>query len=131
VKNPSFCNASDEYYSQARDYLIQLVPDNSEIALDLGCGAGALGKKLLELGKAKTVYGVEIFEAAAEEARKFYNKVIIGDIESIHLEYTSTFDVVICADILEHLKDPGNVLQRIHAWLKDDGILICCIPNVR
>ena len=41
------------------------------------------------------------------------------------------FDLVICGDVLEHLKDPGKILRQINGWLKDDGRVLCCLPNVR
>lgn len=38
---------------------------------------------------------------------------------------------MVCGDILEHLKEPGKTLVQIHRWLKDDGLLVCCVPNIR
>jgi 2-polyprenyl-3-methyl-5-hydroxy-6-metoxy-1,4-benzoquinol methylase len=57
--------------------------------------------------------------------------VHVGDIEEMNLDYDECFDLVICGDVLEHLRDPGNVLRQIHRWLKDGGRVLCCLPNVR
>jgi len=75
--------------------------------------------------------GVEIFEPAAATARKHYKQVHVGDVEEMSLSYDKYFDLVICGDVLEHLKDPGKVLRQIHGWLKDGGRVLCCVPNVR
>src|SRR5262249_10881270 len=40
------------------------------------------------------------------------------------------FDAVICADVLEHLVEPEQVLARIREWLKPGGVLVASIPNV-
>jgi SAM-dependent methyltransferase len=42
----------------------------------------------------------------------------------------SGFDVVLLADILEHLVDPAEMLRRIHDCLRPDGRLLVSVPNV-
>lgn len=108
-----------------------LVKEGPNVVLDLGCGSGAVGKTLRETGRAAELVGVELFEAAAAQAREFYSRVYTGDIEELQLSYHRSFDYVLCGDILEHLKDPYSVVRRIRGWLKDDGYLICSVPNVR
>jgi hypothetical protein len=41
------------------------------------------------------------------------------------------FDVITCADVLEHLVEPGTLLGQLRRYLKDDGRLVVSIPNVR
>jgi hypothetical protein len=41
------------------------------------------------------------------------------------------FDCIICADVLEHLREPEKVLRRIREWLRPEGCLVTSIPNVR
>jgi 2-polyprenyl-3-methyl-5-hydroxy-6-metoxy-1,4-benzoquinol methylase len=75
--------------------------------------------------------GVEIFQPAADEAGKYYDKVYVADIETLQLPYRKYFDYVVCGDILEHLRDPMVTLERIHEWLKDGGNLLVTVPNIR
>jgi 2-polyprenyl-3-methyl-5-hydroxy-6-metoxy-1,4-benzoquinol methylase len=131
MKNPAFGDAGDAYYIQGKEYLLPFVPDGQNAVLDLGCGAGGFGRGLMKAGKASRLVGVEIFEPAAKEAMKYYESVHVGDIEEMDLPYDKCFDVVICGDVLEHLKDPQTVVKRIHGWLKDGGRVVCCVPNVR
>lgn len=131
MKNPTFQEASDDYYVQEKKFLFHLIPDGPNVVMDLGCGAGRVGKGLLESNKAAEIVGVEIFEPAANEALKCYKTVHVGDIENMDLAYDKHFDVVICGDILEHLKDPFKIVERARHWLKDSGRLVCCVPNVR
>jgi 2-polyprenyl-3-methyl-5-hydroxy-6-metoxy-1,4-benzoquinol methylase len=124
-------SVDDTYYNRDRSSIYPHVCEGENVVLDLGCGAGVVGRRLIELKRAKSVVGVEIFKPVADEAAKFYDKVYQGDIEIMDLDYQAHFDYVICADILEHLREPQKVLTRIHQWLKPDGKLICSVPNVR
>jgi len=131
MKNNAFQDPSAEYYNTEKRFLFHMIPVGPNVVLDLGCAAGFVGKAMLESNRAVEVSGVEIFEPAAVEARKHYKVVHVGDIEEMSLSYDKCFDLVICGDVLEHLKDPGKVLRQIHGWLKDGGGVVCCVPNVR
>ena len=101
------------------------------MVLDVGCGSGRVGKRLIESNKAAEVVGIEIFDAAAREARNHYKAVHVGDVENMDLPYDRYFDVVICGDVLEHLREPSKVMERLYHCLKDNGLIVCCVPNVR
>jgi 2-polyprenyl-3-methyl-5-hydroxy-6-metoxy-1,4-benzoquinol methylase len=131
MKNQSWANAVDPYYNQEKRFLFHLIPDGPNVILDCGCGAGAMGKKLMEIKKASEVIGVEIFEPPAKKAMEFYQRVHVGNIEEMPLEYDGYFDVVICGDVLEHLVEPKKMVQRLHGMLKPGGLIVCCLPNVR
>lgn len=108
--------------------IIDLVGTGQRI-LDVGCSAGYLGKELKKKGN--TVYGVEISKYSAEQAKQVLDGVVVGDIEEIDLPYADGyFDFIICADILEHLFNPINVLTKLKKVLKRDGKLIAVIPNI-
>jgi 2-polyprenyl-3-methyl-5-hydroxy-6-metoxy-1,4-benzoquinol methylase len=47
------------------------------------------------------------------------------------LPYKEYFDFIICGDVIEHLRDPQNVIRRIYKWLKPHGIFVASIPNIR
>jgi 2-polyprenyl-3-methyl-5-hydroxy-6-metoxy-1,4-benzoquinol methylase len=129
--NDAHVSDQDTYYNRERPSLTSLVEPGSHRILDLGCGAGVVGKKLKDTGKAGELVGVELFESAANRAAAHYSRVHCGDIEQMELPYGPEFDYALCGDILEHLKDPYSVVRRIHGWLKPGGVLICSVPNVR
>ena len=99
--------------------------------LDVGCSTGYLARILR--GNGNMVSGVEIDPDAAEQARPSLGKLVIGDIESMdfteHFEEAS-FDVVVFADVLEHVRDPAAVLRRVSGLLAPGGSLVLSIPNV-
>ena len=54
----------------------------------------------------------------------------ITDSLSADRSWSRPFDVVVCADVLEHLPEPDAVLARIRRWMAPDGVLLVSLPNV-
>lgn len=98
-----------------------------EKVLDIGCGGGVLLKTLSGL-KAESL-GIDISNIAVRDA-SHYGTVILGDADNLPLNKNS-FDVVILSEVLEHLKNPENVLSEIHKILNSGGRLILCVPTDR
>jgi len=113
----------------AHKRIVQLTGKNKKV-LDVGCATGQVAKKLIE-NKCEVV-GIEIDDESAQLAKKYCKDVIIGDIETLEtLPYPEKyFDVIIFADILEHLKDPQAVLLKLKKYLRKDGYILCSIPNI-
>jgi len=96
--------------------------------LEIGCAGGYLAELLTAQGC--TVTGIEIDPRAASQARRFCNEVIVGDAETLQLKFREKFDVIVLADVLEHLRDPARLLRRLTAALKPGGYLVISVPNV-
>jgi len=118
------------YYGSARPEVAALVPIAARRVLDIGCGAGALGRLLQTRGH--TVAGVELIPAVAAEARLHLAEVVCADVEADELPWpAAAFDAIICADVLEHLTDPWRVLRQLAPLLTPGGQLIASVPNVQ
>lgn len=120
-------------YTGLRDDIADLIPCDSKKILDLGCGVGTLGENIKRDNDAEII-GVELDRMMAEIARKKLDRVIVGDVERIRLEdhlSPDYFDCIVFADILEHLKEPWSVLKGTTKFLRDEGIIIASIPNIR
>jgi len=87
------------------------VPDIYGNVLDVGCGEGNYAFYLRERGAA-FVAGVEISSGAAASARSKMDFVFAGSVEEKLPFKQGQFDLIICADILEHLVDPWGVLKK-------------------
>jgi len=108
--------------------LLDLVPDGSRV-LDVGCSSGYLARPLLERGC--TVVGIELDESAAAAARELGVEVLVGDVETLELPFPpASFDVVLCGDLIEHLRDPRRFLERARPTLRASGRLVLSTPNV-
>ena len=113
-----------------RDEFLDLVPRGTRRLLDVGCGSGGLSMRLKEKGI--EAVGVEKDEKLCVLAEEKLDTVISGDIENLKLNYPEGyFDCIMYADILEHLTDPLDVLEKHKAYLQKDSYVIASIPNVR
>ncbi|MCX8051978.1 MAG: class I SAM-dependent methyltransferase [Chlorobi bacterium] len=120
------------YYHLIRHDLVEFVPPRVRRLLDLGCGAGCTAEYLKRTRGIETVVGVEYVPDVAAEAAARLDCVHTGDIEQMELPYPDGyFDCILCADVLEHLRDPWNVLRRLRRLLARDGVVVASIPNIR
>ncbi len=99
--------------------------------LDIGCNYGALGQYLIE-SKNCIVDGVDYNHEAIEIAKTYLNKAIVVDLENQDLTrvLNQKYDYIVCADVLEHLKDPGKTLKEVKGLLNENGKLLISIPNI-
>jgi SAM-dependent methyltransferase len=117
------------YYVQARPEMAALVPPECRRVLDVGCGAGHLGRLLKERGHHVT--GIELVPEAAAEAEQWLDDVVTADAEAGLPFAPGTFDAVIFADLLEHLVDPWRVLREAATLLTPSGVVAASVPNVQ
>jgi 2-polyprenyl-3-methyl-5-hydroxy-6-metoxy-1,4-benzoquinol methylase len=96
--------------------------------LDVGTATGYLGAILKE--KRHSVVGIESHEPFAAQARPHYEQFHEADIETFSFPYREEFDCIIFADVLEHLRNPEQVLKRALPCLKQDGYIIISVPNI-
>lgn len=123
---------SGDYSSSLNQYVYNLVPENSK-CLDVGCWNGNLGAKLISDKNCK-VEGIDVNDKMLKLAKdKGYDSVYNinlndsdSDLDSINTKY----DVIIFADLLEHLIDPEKALTLFKEKLSENGIIIISLPNV-
>jgi 2-polyprenyl-3-methyl-5-hydroxy-6-metoxy-1,4-benzoquinol methylase len=96
--------------------------------LDVGTADGYLGAILKAQGH--FVVGVEWDQALAAKASVHYDRFHVADIEEFEFPYRGEFDVILFADVLEHLRDPTAVLRRSLPCLTSDGEVIISLPNI-
>ncbi|MDR2990786.1 MAG: methyltransferase domain-containing protein [Burkholderiaceae bacterium] len=101
--------------------------------LDLGCGSGAVGRFLAQRdGRAASIDGLTINQAEAERARAHYRRVEVADLDQADLMQLfehGAYDVIVCADVLEHLRQSPRVLRACRDLLAPDGVALLSIPN--
>ncbi len=120
-----------DYYRQERREVEALIPQNTMKVLDVGCGEGIFGKRLLERG-VQEVIGIEVNPDACIQARKNLSSLVNGNIEEIELDFDEGhFDCVVLADVLEHLNDPLSALKKLKKFVSASGTIVASIPNIR
>ena len=96
--------------------VVALVRDSRRV-LEVGTATGYMSRALAERGC--EIVGVELDPAMAERAAEFCERMIVGDVEALDLESElegERFDAIVAADVLEHLKDPLGLLQRLRPF---------------
>src|SRR5215210_2406065 len=119
-------------YESAREDIQAHVPAAARSILDLGCSGGALGAALKARQGAR-VLGVELGAEYARAAAERLDRVIVGDAEAFAAGPAppeAPFDCLICADVLEHLRDPWSALRDAVAMLAPGATAIVSLPNV-
>ena len=104
--------------------------------LEFGPAYGRLTKYLTEKLNC-TVDIVELDVQAGKEAAKYARTALIGN-EAGNIENylwaekyrKETYDYIVFADVLEHLKAPDQVLKRVKSYLKNTGEVLVSIPNI-
>lgn len=112
--------------------MLSLIPGTPKRVLEIGCASGQTLAYLKERGTELTV-GVEYSSEVAERARsRGIDRVIVGDVENLDLDFDENmFDVILAGHVLEHLVNPWTVLGKLRALLKPGGRLVGALPNVR
>jgi 2-polyprenyl-3-methyl-5-hydroxy-6-metoxy-1,4-benzoquinol methylase len=131
--------ASGEYGSVTHDYqlkegegsshhhildLLADVPPGR--VLDLGCSSGLLSQRIRSLGHHVTGVDLEAFPQTLGRVDRF----VPGDLENgIPAEVGRGYDVVVLADVLEHLRTPERLLSAVTEVLAPGGRVLVSIPN--
>ncbi|MCC7421115.1 MAG: methyltransferase domain-containing protein [Planctomycetaceae bacterium] len=119
------------YYDFDRPDVLALIPSEARSVLDIGCGSGRLGE-LLKRRQPARVVGIELDPGAAQRAAARLDDVRRMNLEEDVADFAAgQFDCVVCADVLEHLRHPERLLEKIREWLAPDGCLVSSIPNIR
>ena len=130
----SYADAADPYYLEQADErvanahrLLDLIPAGGQL-LELGCACGFLLVAARERGFA--VRGIEPSTwAAAHACSAFGLDVQTGSLDNIAVA-SGSCDVVVMADVIEHLLDPRRTVQQIARVLRPGGRLLLLTPDV-
>ncbi|HEY2044209.1 MAG TPA: bifunctional glycosyltransferase/class I SAM-dependent methyltransferase [Jatrophihabitans sp.] len=94
--------------------------------LDLGCSGGRLSERIRELGH--EVVGVDSIEIPGVRDR--LDRFVPGDLEvGVPAAAGDDFDVVVAADVIEHVRDPARLLRQMADVLAPGGQIIISTPN--
>jgi glycosyltransferase involved in cell wall biosynthesis len=129
---PDWVPAGDEYQlkdgeGSSHAVLADLLADRPPLrVLDLGCSGGRLAEQVRKLGH--HVVGVDGVEV--EGVRGRVDRFVLADLEDgIPAAAGGGFDVVVLADVIEHLSRPGELLRQLPTVLAPDGEILLTTPN--
>jgi len=93
--------------------------------LDVGCGRSL---HLVDVPAGAYIVGIDLDEAALA-INEGLDEAIVGDIETFELP-AGEYDLIVCQDVLEHLRNPGAALERMAAAVKPGGRIEVRVPWV-
>lgn len=109
-------------------HALRLLPEKGRV-LDLGCASGGL-LALLRF-RAGFMAGLELSPTAASAAKQIGHQIVTGALEDPALPFEAdSFDIVVLADVIEHLSDPAAALRRAAGWCRPGGFVLLSVPNV-
>ena len=108
--------------------LSSVIPAGARV-LDVGCGTGSVSVQLIANCKVSLV-GLEPDAARAQRARERGIIVHATRLSAEVIAELGSFDVVLFADVLEHLPDPLSVLVLATTALSPNGRVVASVPNV-
>lgn len=101
--------------------------------LDVGCWDGELTQAVAKKTQLNTnnVYGIDVFDSILQKAKKRGIVTARVDLEKGKFPFEDNFfDLVLCNQVFEHLKNIYNPIDEIHRVLRKEGYLIFSVPNL-
>lgn len=115
----------------SHNQIAELIIKNNNKVLDIGCHKGFIGQALRDKKWQGFIAGVDKNNSYRQIIKdKKYNKFLNFDVEQGFNKIKEKFDVIVFADVLEHLNNPLRVLINSKGLLTDDGFFVISLPNV-
>lgn len=117
------------------DWAFHQVEANTHV-LEIGSSNGNL---IFHLTREKCCIAdiVEINEEAGQEAARFARVACIGDVEGdLEKGYWfsklsgNSYDYIIILDVLEHIRNPEEILKNLEQLLSENGTILLSVPNI-
>ncbi|HMO47087.1 MAG TPA: methyltransferase domain-containing protein [Rubrivivax sp.] len=120
-----------DYYDGLNLKLLDAIPADAKRVLELGCANGRLGRRFKELHPGVTWWGVEMAADAAATAAHYLDRVVQFDLDRADLtQLDGGFDTIVIGDLLEHVREPGRLLESLYDLATPGAQIVCCLPNM-
>jgi SAM-dependent methyltransferase len=96
--------------------------------LDIGCSGGLLSERVRAFGHRITGVDLLEIEGVTDRVDHFIQANLDQGLPD-EVAARGPYDVVLCADILEHVRQPEQLLETVRDLLTPGGVLIVSVPN--
>lgn len=119
------------YFDGVNHRLLEYIPLSAQLILEIGCAKGALGQIVKERQPCE-YWGLDQHRPSIEIASDHLDHAICLDVEDESpLPLPNTyFDCLVFGDVLEHLRNPENLLRKLKQHLAPNCTLAVNVPNV-
>src|SRR5512135_3655968 len=106
-------------------YIDRIASISGKAVLDVGCGGGILSESMAGVGAKVT--GIDLADRSLQVAKLHllesgkqveYRKIAVEELAAVQ---PTSFDVVTCMEMLEHVPDPAGVVAACAKLIKPDG----------
>lgn len=112
--------------------LLERIPLSAATVLDVGCGAASLGLAYRRLNPRARLFGIDddrdVAALASERCDAFAS--VNAEVDPLPFGPGQTFDCIVYGDVLEHMREPWDVMAAQLAALAEGGTVLICAPNV-
>ena len=120
----------DSRYQQIRSFVASCVARGARRFLDFGCATGHISRTLAREFPQCDFTGTDV----VPQAIAIYNSLASSNARAVPLDeltrpHPSGFDVIICAEVLEHVIDPRRTLLELQLLGTTDVQFICTLPQ--
>ena len=99
--------------------------------LDVGCGNGRFLKLMERIGlEREQIYGIELDEQVIAKLKMQGYKAFDQRVEDIQDIPAESIDLATMFHVIEHVDDPGQVVEKTAAWLRPGGLFAIETPNI-
>lgn len=95
--------------------------------LDAGCGNGFLARYFDNHGA--DVTGIDTAEALIDQAREYEDDVDYQVTDIVEMDLDAEFDIIVCNNVIQHIEDYEQTLERFDDHLKDDGTIVITVRH--
>jgi 2-polyprenyl-3-methyl-5-hydroxy-6-metoxy-1,4-benzoquinol methylase len=113
-------------------FVVAMVGKNKKV-LEIGAGSGAITRHLVNSGQCDVV-ALEVNPESIAKLKDICQRVYSGDLNDPTwpeiFASEEGFDVIVAADVLEHLYDPWTALKGMKSLLREGGFIVLSLPHV-
>ena len=107
--------------------VLEMIPDDVPLrVLDVGCGPGWVASELRRRGHHVTGVDLVADEGVTERTDRFFEANLEHGVPD---EVGGGYDVVIAADVIEHVRNPDELLVDLAGRLSRTGMIVASVPN--
>lgn len=110
-----------DHHDRVSPELLRVIPPDAQVIVEVGRGAGALASAYRRINPKVRYLGIEIEPAAA----------VVEPVACGLDAADPGVDCLILDDALEYMVDPGAVLARMARWVREEGQILACVPNIQ
>ncbi len=118
------------YRNAGNDLVLSMVPPSARHILDVGCGAGDNARRIREKRPDARIVGITHSKEEADLAAAHFEKMFVGDLETLDIgTLDGPFDLLVFSHVLEHMRDPVQIVRRLLPLLAPAGHVLVAVPN--